>query len=60
MKEVIGSTQKNDKHKVKYVPIGLVFGAALGAAFNNVAIGTSLGILFGGVIDFLRSYRYKK
>ncbi len=37
--------------KVQYVAIGLILGAAVGTALDNIAMGAALGLLIGAVID---------
>jgi hypothetical protein len=49
-----------DKKKLSadyYIGIGLCFGVAFGAAFDNLGLGISLGLLFGVAIQ---QYKKKK
>lgn len=44
----------NEKKKVNqgtYVGLGLCFGVALGIAFNKLAIGMSLGLVIGAILE---------
>lgn len=46
-----GENSKNDENYLaEGIGLGLVFGAALGSVFDNIAYWTSLGMLFGLII----------
>jgi hypothetical protein len=49
-----------DKKKLSadyYIGIGLCFGVAFGAAFDNLGLGLSMGLVFGAAIQ---QYKKKK
>ena len=39
--------KKSNKSSDHYIGIGLCFGVAFGAAFNNIGLGICLGLVFG-------------
>jgi len=46
--------EKEKKSKIKseyYIGIGLCFGVAFGAAFDNIGLGICLGLVFGAAIS---------
>lgn len=43
---------KKGQRPNRYIGLGLVFGAAIGAALDNVAVGIGLGLAIGAFIDF--------
>jgi F0F1-type ATP synthase membrane subunit c/vacuolar-type H+-ATPase subunit K len=46
--------EKAKKSKIKseyYIGIGLCFGVAFGAAFDNIGLGICLGLVFGAAIS---------
>ena len=46
--------EKAKKSKIKseaYIGIGLCFGLAFGAAFDNIGLGICLGLVFGAAIS---------
>ncbi|MDU2582589.1 MAG: hypothetical protein E7C82_02685 [Anaerococcus hydrogenalis] len=50
-KKLEGENSKNDENYLaEGIGLGLVFGAALGSVFDNIAYWISLGMLFGLII----------
>lgn len=50
-KKIEGENSKNDENYLaEGIGLGLVFGAALGSVFDNIAYWISLGMLFGLII----------
>jgi hypothetical protein len=45
------------KDKDYYIGIGLCFGAAFGAAFDNIGLGISLGLVFGVAMQKFKKVR---
>lgn len=43
-----------------YIGIGLYFGVAFGATFDNVGLGISIGLFFGVVIHKIKEQKAKK
>lgn len=43
--------EEKDRRPNKFIGIGLVFGAAIGAALSNVALGIGIGLIIGALID---------
>lgn len=49
-------SNKNDNNKTKsYVGLGIVMGAAIGLALDNMIMGAGAGIVFGISIDRIRN-----
>ena len=50
-KKLEGENSKNDENYLaEGIGLGLIFGAALGSVFDNIAYWISLGMLFGLII----------
>ena len=46
------NVEKKQKRKSEYyIGIGLCFGIAFGAAFDNIGLGVCLGLVFGAAIS---------
>ncbi|MCH7314872.1 hypothetical protein [Acinetobacter sp. ANC 3882] len=47
--------ENNTQRSGKYIALGIAFGAALGAAFNQVAIGVAFGLISATLFSIYRS-----
>jgi hypothetical protein len=52
--------QTRKPHAGTWLAVGAPVGVALGAAFDQLALGLALGVTFGSVIDVIMHMRYKK
>jgi hypothetical protein len=48
---------KKNKNYRSYIGIGLCFGVAFGAAFDNIGLGIGLGLVFGVAMQQLKKVR---
>ena len=46
----MGSKRKANDPIAHYVGLGIVFGAAIGAALDEIGVGVALGVALGGAI----------
>ena len=51
--------KKSKKSSDYYIGIGLCFGIAFGAAFDNIGLGICLGLVFGAAMQKLKKVRNK-
>ena len=51
--------KKSKKSSDYYIGIGLCFGVAFGAAFDNIGLGICLGLVFGAAMQKLKNVRNK-
>ena len=51
--------ERKEKLPDYYIGIGLCFGIAFGAAFDNIGLGICLGLVFGAAMQKLKKVRNK-